>query len=98
MALSEARKERKATRPRMGSVLDAVRLLCRNLCAALEGAYLLEGRAATRSFSRLAPGGGPRLRRGTDRGQQSRLGHQHPVDNADRAIGHPGREARRAVT
>jgi len=46
-----------AHRPRRGSVLDAVRLLL-GCGSALEGAYLLEDRAATRSFSLLEPEAG----------------------------------------
>jgi hypothetical protein len=43
--------ERRLARLRCGSVLEAVRLRRRVLSAALDGAYLLEDRAATRSFS-----------------------------------------------
>ena len=49
--------------PRIGSVLDAVRLRHTGFGAAPEGAYVLEDRAATRSFSCQ---GGPRLRSGTE--------------------------------
>jgi hypothetical protein len=51
-------KTAQTTRPRRGSVLDAVRLRRRVLGSALEGAYLLEDRAATRSFSPLEPEAG----------------------------------------
>jgi hypothetical protein len=51
---AQPRNERRPARPRDGSVLDAVRLRAQSPCgAALEGAYLLEDRAATRSFSCL---------------------------------------------
>ena len=59
VALSPARERAQTPSPRRGSVLDAVRLLRRVLGAALDGAYLLEDRAATRSFSRQ---GGARIR------------------------------------
>ena len=55
---AQPRKERRLARPRFGSVLDAVRLQRRVLRAALDGAYLLEDRAATRSFSSPRPAGG----------------------------------------
>ena len=45
---AQLRRKRTSIRPRHGSVLDAARLL-RGSCAALDGAYLLEDRAPTRS-------------------------------------------------
>ena len=73
MALSPASERAQADSSPLGSVLDAVRLRRRVLRAALDGAYLLEDRAATRSFASLGPAGGPRLRVGTKRIRDSRL-------------------------
>ena len=78
MALSGAPEKAQATWPWHGSVLDAARLL-RGSCAALEGAYLLEDRAATRSFASPGPAGGPRLRVGTKRGRDSPLEGQREL-------------------
>jgi hypothetical protein len=51
-------KTAQTIRPRRGSVLDAVKLRRRVLGSALESAYLLEDRAATRSFSPPEPEAG----------------------------------------
>ena len=59
VALSSGPKRaRRQPHPRGGSVLDAVRLR-RRVLGAPDGAYVLEDRAATRSFSRQ---GGARIR------------------------------------
>jgi hypothetical protein len=57
VALTPPGETAQTTRPRRGSVLDAVRLPL-GCGSALEGAYLLEDRAATRSFSPLEPEAG----------------------------------------
>ena len=72
VAPSLARKRRRSDCPRRGSVPDTARLRQTGFGAALEGAYLLEDRAATRSFSRPGPAGGPRLRVGGNRTRDTR--------------------------
>jgi hypothetical protein len=57
MALTPPGETAQTTRPRRGSVLDVVRLPVASWFGAA-GAYLLEDRAATRSFSRLGPEAG----------------------------------------
>jgi hypothetical protein len=86
VALSQARKRRRSNRPRRGSVLDAVRLRHTACRAALEGAYVLEDRPATRSFSRPGPRRAPAPRR-----NQVRPGRSAP--RATQARRHVGARA-----
>jgi hypothetical protein len=78
-------KRRRPPGPARGSVLDAVRLLLGS-GSALEGAYLLEDRAATRSFSPL----------------EAEAGHDSAVEPIEPAtsqlIGSPVSEPRILVT
>jgi hypothetical protein len=94
---AQLRKWRRPIRARRDSVLDAARLFGSS-CAALEGAYLLEDRVAARSFSRLGPGGGPRLRGGTDGVRQTQLDGEQAPRAAERPGQHSATRVRRAVT
>ena len=104
VALSQARKRRRSDCPRRGSVHDALRLRHTGFRAALEGAYVLEDRAGTRSFSSPGLGGGPRMLPGSDairdwRGEQRGRGAVHDSAHSS-GTGHPralGRQPPRGV-
>ena len=95
---SASAPKRRST-PMRVAVPSSTRLDCSaDRVAALEGAYLLEDRVAARSFSCPGPGGGPRLRAGTDGVRQTQLDGEQAPRAAERPGQHSATRVRLAVT